>query len=51
MNGLMENVLQLDETESSGGSAPRTFSKYLEIVSLSTAHFVFRFGLPADQNW
>jgi hypothetical protein len=28
-----------------------TFSKYLEIVSLSTTHFGFRFGLTADQNF
>jgi hypothetical protein len=35
-------------SESSGGSAPRTFSKYLEIVSLSTTHFVLRFGFTAD---
>ena len=35
-------------SESSGGSPPRTFSKYLEIVSLSTTHFVLRFGFTAD---
>jgi hypothetical protein len=38
-------------SDSSGGSAPRTFSKYLEIVSLSTTHFVLRFGPTAEQNF
>jgi hypothetical protein len=35
-------------SESSGRSAPRTFSKYIEIVSLSTTHFVLRVGFTAD---
>jgi hypothetical protein len=40
MNSVVRNISDI---------APRTFSKYLEIVSLLTTHSVLRFGLTADQ--